>query len=89
MKNEKSPGENGIAKQFYMNFYRDLETHLEGLYNSTALSGVMVNSHHNALLRLLFFKRRPYAPEELEAHKSTKCTLQNTAQNDNTQTRRS
>ena len=56
MKNEKSQGEDGLRKEFYMFFYRDLKTHLEALYNATALSGVMTKSHHNALLRLLFEK---------------------------------
>ena len=39
-----------------MNLYKDLESNMEALYKSMALSGKMVDSHHNVLLRFLFKK---------------------------------
>ena len=38
MKNEKSPGEDGIPKEFYDKYYHLLEDHLSELYNNILLS---------------------------------------------------
>ena len=55
MQNEKSPGEDGIPKEFYDKYYQLLERHLEYLYN-ILLSKEQPKSLKNALVKPLFKK---------------------------------
>ena len=56
MKNEKSPGEDGIPKEFYDKYYHLLEENLSELYNNILLSMEQPQSQKNALIKLLFKK---------------------------------
>ena len=56
MKNEKSPREYGIPKEFYDKYYHLLEDHLSELYNNILLSKEQPQSQKNALVKLLFKK---------------------------------
>ena len=52
MKNEKSPGEDGIPKEFYDKYYHLLEDHLSELYNNILLSKEQPQSQKKALVKL-------------------------------------
>ena len=56
MKNEKSPGEDGIPKEFYDKYYHLLEENLSELYNNILLSMEQPQSQKNALIKLPFKK---------------------------------
>jgi hypothetical protein len=56
MKNEKSPGEDGIPKEFYLAFYDDLEEILIELYNNIKFSKRQPKSHKNAIIKLIYKK---------------------------------
>ena len=54
MKNEKSPGEDGIPKEFYEKYYHLIEDELCYLYNNILIDKEQPSSQKNALVKLLF-----------------------------------
>ena len=56
MKNEKSPGDDGIPKEFYEHFFNDMKEILTELFNNILLSNTMPNSHKNAIIKLIYKK---------------------------------
>ena len=56
MKNEKSPGEDGIPKEFYDKYYHLFEDELYYLYNNILIDKEQPSSQKNALVKLLFKK---------------------------------
>ena len=56
MKNEKSPGDDGIPKEFYHKFFHLLKDELTELYNNIKFEKIMPDSHKNATVKLLFKK---------------------------------
>ena len=75
MKNEKSPGEDEIPKEFYDKYYHLLEDHLSELYNNILLSKEQPQSQKNALVKLLFKKGDHRELKKLETRKSVKHRL--------------
>ena len=57
MKNEKSPGEDGIPKEFYDKYYHLLEDHLSELYNNILLSKEQPQSQKKTLWSNFFSSR--------------------------------
>ena len=56
MKNEKSPGEDSITKEFYETYYEQLKDEMTELYNNTMLRNQQPKSQKNAIIKLLFKK---------------------------------
>ena len=54
MKNEKSPGNDGLTKEFYHHFFDLLKDELCELYNNIKLSKTQPASQKNAIVKLLF-----------------------------------
>ena len=56
MKNEKSPGDDRIPKEFYHKFFHLLKDELTELYNNTKFEKIMPDLQKNATVKLLFKK---------------------------------
>ncbi len=56
MKNEKSPGEDGIPKEFYLSFFDELKEILTELFNNIKFSKTQPHSHKNAIIKLIYKK---------------------------------
>ena len=56
MNNEKSPGEDGIPKEFYNHFFDELKEILIELFNNIYFSTTLPSSHKNAIIKLLYKK---------------------------------
>ena len=56
MKNEKSPGDDGIPKEVYHKFFHLLKDELTELYNNIKFEKIMPDSQKNATVKLLFKK---------------------------------
>ena len=56
MKNEKSPGDDEIPKEFYHKFFHLLKDELTELYNNIKFEKIMPDSQKNATVKLLFKK---------------------------------
>ena len=56
MNNEKSPGEDGLTKEFYHTLLEHLTAELSELFNNIKLSHSTPNSWKNAIVKLLFKK---------------------------------
>ena len=56
MKNEKSPGDDGIPKEFDHKFFHLLKDELTELYNNIKFEKIMPDSQKNATVKLLFKK---------------------------------
>jgi hypothetical protein len=55
----KSPGEDGLSKEFYVCFWDELKSNMEELYNSIYLSGEMSDSMKVGIITLLLKKNDP------------------------------
>ena len=53
MKNNKSPGNDGLSKEFYICFYPELKDHLVNCLNSCYYYGLLSNSQKQAIIRLI------------------------------------
>ncbi len=56
MKNNKSPGEDGLTKEFYLHFFDDLKGLLCEVINTSLIRAELPQSQKNALIRLLYKK---------------------------------
>ena len=56
MKNEKSPGEDGLTKEFYVTFLDIFKTELCELFNNMKLANSEPISMKNAIIKLLYKK---------------------------------
>ena len=56
MHNNKTPGPDGIPKEFYVKFWNLLKDHLTDIYNENFDIGNMTESQQEAILRLLYKK---------------------------------
>ena len=56
MKNGKTPGEDGIPKEFYLHFCHEIHVELMEMINNIALRGELAPSQRNAIIRLLYKK---------------------------------
>ena len=56
MKNNKSPGDDGLTKEFYAHFYLELKDDLTEVLNTIILRQELPKSQRNALIRLLYKK---------------------------------
>ena len=56
MANEKSPGEDGLPKEFYQKFKTILIPELCEIYNNIILSGKQPSSQKNAIIKLIYKK---------------------------------
>ena len=56
MKNNKSPGEDGLSKEFYLEFENHLIEEMSELLNMIILEGKLPESQRNAIVTLLFKK---------------------------------
>ena len=56
MKNNKSPGDNGLSKEFYVTFRDTLVEEIAILLNNTLLSGELPLSQRNAIVTLIYKK---------------------------------
>ena len=58
-KNNKSPGADGLSKEFYITFWEDLKDILEELLNNIYLSGSLSETMKLGIITLLFKKQDP------------------------------
>ena len=56
MDNEKSPGKDGLPKEFYLHFFDNLEEILVELFNNIKFSSKQPKSHKNAIIKLIYKK---------------------------------
>ena len=59
MKNNKSPGNDGLPKEFYEVFWNELKYILPEVYNNIFLQGQMTESQRNAIIKLIYKKNDP------------------------------
>ena len=59
MKNNKSPGNDGLPKEFYITFWHDIKELLETLYINIYLRGQLTETQKSATIKLLFKKNDP------------------------------
>ena len=59
MANNKSPGNDGLPKEFYITFWEELKSDLVELYNNIYLKKCLPESQKNATIRLIYKKDDP------------------------------
>ena len=57
MKNEKSPGSDGLTKEFYIIFWNDLKDILKEMLNNIYLANTLSESQKEGIIKLLYKKR--------------------------------
>ena len=58
MKNDKSPGNDGITKEFYEFFWDDIKNYLSGSIKKSFIIGELSTSQKQAVIKLLKKKNR-------------------------------
>ena len=60
LNNNKSPGSDGLSKEFYMTFWNDLKEHLTELYLNIFLQRQMTPTQRTAIVKLIYKKNDPH-----------------------------
>ena len=59
LNNNKSPGSDGLTKEFYITFWEQLKEHLTQLYANIFLNNEMTKTQTTAIIKLLYKKNDP------------------------------